>query len=332
MHGQLETHALISPLLGILFLLLSFGGVAYLMTRPTPIIPPHINQFVAQSRLVREGDMDTLSWDVSGTDPLQVIIQKQVGSKGTPVNDPGEVKMRLGSVQVKPELPYTIYTLEVRGPGQTKVVTTDVKVEVKKQPLPPRPVIKTFYADPDKIHPNDPVMLHWDAVDDKGLILDPTGQHFQFEKSFSVNPDKDTQYTLIAIPLSDALKQAERSVKVHVVPANVCLAEIGKFLAYPGVVYIGDTVHLKWRTRYAHSIHIDSDQSGAVGDFTAAVGVTDVKVDKPTVFTLTVADSGKLTKTQTITVTPQVKPAPPMPAPPTTSDPSASPLPVTPPQ
>src|SRR5579884_765099 len=101
-HGQVEKHALISPLLGIFLLLLGFGGAGWWFLRPQPLKPPVINSFSSSNSHVDSGQDITLSWDVSNA-PI-IIIKSRVG-KGGETAMPGEQKQMVGFVTVKPAPP-----------------------------------------------------------------------------------------------------------------------------------------------------------------------------------------------------------------------------------
>ncbi|HLJ55098.1 MAG TPA: hypothetical protein VKT77_08645, partial [Chthonomonadaceae bacterium] len=96
-HGQVEKHALISPLLGIFLLLLGLGGGAFIAFRPKPPEPIKIYKFAAVPSTVEQGRTTTLTWEVTGLAPTErhLILSHQVGENGTPITD-GELPADAG--------------------------------------------------------------------------------------------------------------------------------------------------------------------------------------------------------------------------------------------
>jgi hypothetical protein len=308
-HGQLEKHALISPLLGIFLLLMVLGTGGYVLFRPHPVPPAEIRAFNAVPTTVIYGSDVTLSWDVTNASSAQqIIIKRRRGKAGTEVNDPGEQHGGVGSVTVKPERPLTIYTLVVRQNG-LKDLKKEVSIEVDAPPPLPTPVIESFQAEPAIIHAGDTVRLSWKGKNYTQAILDPGNLSLsQFQKTQNVTPDQDTTYTLSVI---GGGKETEKKVTVHVVPKDQCIASISRFGAKEKTVYIGDKIHLRWQTSYARTVHLHADNGGINNDVLRD-GSAEVKVDTPTTFTLTATDSAGLSTSKQITVTPVARPAPPL--------------------
>jgi hypothetical protein len=291
-------------------LLLGFGGMGWWIFRPQPPKLPVINSFSSSSAHVDAGQDITLSWDVSNAQ--QIIIKSREG-KGGELASPGEQKLSVGSVSVKPASPETTYFLVVRGAG--KDAERKLRILVTPPPPPPQPIIEAFSADPPAVHQGDTVMLQWKAHGEKEFILDPGSLHLtKFDLTHPVTPDQDTRYTLQAIPQNDNMSPAVKSVMVHVVPKDVCLAQIDRFTASTLSAYIGDRIKLRWHTLYALSVRIDSDHGEPVGSVASAGGGTaEVTLTDTTIFTLTAADSSGKVVTKSVTV--QGKERPPVPVP-----------------
>lgn len=328
-HGQIEKRALISPLLGIFLLLLIFGGAGAWTFRPRAPIPIVINSFATPIKTVTSGQEASLSWDVSPAGS-QIILYKRTGPEGEEVAL-GEQKNLVGSITVKPDMPFTIYKIVVREHGLPDR-DQSLKIDVMPPPVPEKPVIKFFKAEPAVIHIGESAMLSWETSNAKDLILDPGDIRLsQFQQSHSVTPDQDTTYQLRAIGVDDKMKAASKNCNVRVVPKDVCTAEIHSFAGPKGDVYIGSTVRLRWRTAYAASARIDSDH-GAVGDVVPSSGSQDVIVNEPTSYTFSAVDSAGNRITKTLTITPIARPiipeapiaSPPV-TPPTTSPPDTIP-------
>lgn len=315
-HGQLEKRALISPLLGIFLLLLTFGGAAAWFFWPHPPVPVRIEEFNVSSKQVREGDKVNLSWSVDG-DIQQVLIQTKVGANGVATYKPGEqtkpngTPQPNGTIEVIPQLPRTFYILQVRGKGNQKIQTQ--KVEVIVLPLPPAPpaTITYFRAEPRIVHLGEPIMLEWKTDNANDLILDPGNMPLnKVAQSYSVTPDKDTKYTLRAFSENPKKKPAELSVSVLVVSRDACIAEIESFKVAGGTVYSGEPFNLRWTTQYAQVVRIESDRIAPVVVRTPRAGTYEVNVTEPTSFKLIATDSAGKSIEKTIEVTPRVRPKP----------------------
>ncbi len=134
-HGQVEKHALISPLMGIFMLLLSFGVAGYFFFRPHPTPPAQIHSFTVAPTKAAFGQPVSLSWDVDNAETIIIRHHVKRGvQEGEEVNDPGEQHLKIGSIQVKPEYPVTIYTLVVRDRRGQHDITREAKVEVSAHP------------------------------------------------------------------------------------------------------------------------------------------------------------------------------------------------------
>jgi hypothetical protein len=311
-HGQVEKRALISPLMGIFLLLLILAGLVTWYFWPKPPELAAINTFSSSSSHVDAGQDITLSWDVSHAQ--QIIIKSREG-KGGELAVPGEQKATVGSVIVRPAAPETTYFLVVRGAGKDQ--TRSLRILVTPPPPPPRPSISAFTADPPAIHMGEQTVLAWKARGMKEFILDPGGLHMsKFDQSHSVSPDQDMQFTLQAVPENENMAPAVKSVKVHVVPKDVCLAQIDRFAASAYSVYIGDKVRLRWRTLYAPSVRIDADHGDPVGGVAnPGNGMVEVRLTDTTTFTLSASDSSGKVVSKSVTIQARERPAVPVPTP-----------------
>lgn len=304
-HGQTETRPLISPLLGIFLLLLILVGYGAWQFRPRPLPALLIQAFDASEKRIPAGQEVTLTWEVAPAD-ADIIIYKRVRQNGVDVVDPGPQKNPVGSLRVRPEPPLTIYTIKVTSHGRKR--EQKVAIEVTPPPAPPKPTIKFLRADPPVIHQGENLILAWEAAGVKDFILDPGNIPIsRFERTRQVTPAQDMEYTLRAIGLDEKYDPASKKVTVRVVSPDTCVAEIVRFVAQPADVYIGETVRLKWQTRYARSVKIDTER-GPLGDVNPGSSSKDVTILEPTTFTLTAADSLGKTVTKTITVTPKPRP------------------------
>ena len=318
-HGQLERHALISPGVGIFLCLLAIGAPIAYSLRPKPPIPLFINKFVGVPDKVNSGDDITLSWDVA-PGYQQLIMMKQVGKQdAVALNEQPKPEQNVGSLTTRPEPLQTTYYLVVRGQNGQKDLEKKVVVSVAPPPAAKVASLKYFRINPAVVHQGESVMLSWQASEADKFILDPGNVTLNgAEQTRQIVPDHDEQYTLRSFG-KDGKPGNLKTVSVRVVGKDICIAEIVSFRA-ANTVYEGDKVRLTWKTRYARTVRIDSDQ-GAVGDVgnPLAGSVTiDTPINTPITFTLTATDSAGKFVTKTYTVKPEVRPIPvePKPIPP----------------
>jgi plastocyanin len=207
-----------------------------------------------------------------------------------------------------------VYTLTARGSRDQKQVKDSVTVRVNKAAPPPAPTIKLFTVTPHKIHIGDTVTFTWNATNQKSFILDPGNKQLsQFEESAQDAPTQDTEYKLRAFNAKGDV--AIKTVQVKVVPVNVCIAEIDG-IGIKSTPYVGSPVKLRWSTRYARGVRIDStDTNISIGDVSPGEGGQEVTFTNtnPVTFTITATDSANKTVSKSVTITPKVKPLPPPP-------------------
>ncbi len=174
----------------------------------------------------------------------------------------------------------------------------------------PQPAkVKSFDAEPSRIHAGDIVRLSWEAANYTQAIIDPGNSVLSaFQRTMNVTPDQSMTYTLRVIGADQ--KQVERKVSITVIPKDQCIADIEYFVVKPKLVYIGEQAHLRWKSHYGRIAHLSADTGGYSKDINL-VGGADIVVDAPTVFTLTVTDSAGLTISKQVTVSPEARPIPP---------------------
>lgn len=311
-HGQIEKHALISPLLGIFLVLVAGAALGWAAFKPRPLPPLRINQFASDTTRVADGHGVTLTWDVS-PEFSQLILQKRVGLNGTEINE-ADLKNAVGNYTAQPVPPYTDYTLIERGTGNQKQVDRSIRVYVSPAPAPPRPTLRTFYAQPAAVHLGESTMLYWDGRA-KSYVLDPGSTHLDgIDRSHAVTPDHvgDVVYTLRAIGQDETASNASRNCTVHVVGKDQSLAVVDRFQA-PSTVYIGVPFRLRWRTSYSvQGVRLEADHGSPMADTSGlpASGSELATITDPTTFTLTATDSLGLPVTKRVTITPVAPPPP----------------------
>lgn len=312
-HGQLERRSLISPLLGIFFALIAIGGIVAWSLWPRPLPALKIHSFTALPTQVPQGASVTLSWDVQPNFETLLIKRRQGDGPEITENMPSSPPPPAGSITVTPQGPQTTYTLEVRRKDGA-ATKQNVSIDVTIPPPSPKPSIAFFKAEPDKVHEGDSILLSWQVKGATKLILDPGNISLPlYEQTRPIIAEKDSVFTLRAIG-SDEKAFVEKSVKVSVAPKDACIAEIVAFGIDKKQVFIGDKIKLVWQTRYAKSIHLDSDK-GSIGESARLSGSIDVPIpiNEPIVFTINVGDSSGKFVSRQIAITPEQRPTQPAP-------------------
>ena len=209
----------------------------------------------------------------------------------------------------------------MRGANGQHDLTKEVVVDVAAPPIPLPAKVKSFDAEPTRIHAGDTVRLAWEATSYTQAIIDPGNNVLSaFQRTMNVLPDQSITYILRVIGADQ--KPVERKVSITVLPKDQCIAEIETFALKSNQVFIGDSAHLKWKTHYAKTVHLSTDNGGYSKDVNLS-GALDIPVTGPTVFTLTVTDSAGLVVSKQVTVKPDPKPTLPptdTTAPPNTGD------------
>ena len=318
-HGQIEKHALVSPLLGIFLLLLGFGGAAFAFFKPKAPEPVKILKFAAFPKQLVQGQATTLTWEVSGLQSANrhLILSHTVGNNGAEITDQ-ELKDDNFSMKVTPD-GSTTYHLKAYNSGGLKPVFSSTDVKVTMAPDPPKPVISSFTASPTKIHQGESVMLTWVAKNHELCIIDPGNVKLsKLEQSKQIDGiNSDTTYKLRALNVKSDKTTVivEKEVRVKVVPANVSLCEIEYFAFKESPVYIGELAHLKWNATYARSAKVDCSDPNISSQISAVPAVNGslefkLSINAPVTFTLTVTDAANLSVSRSVTITPRYRPAP----------------------
>lgn len=325
-HGQIEKQALISPLMGIFLLLLAFGAGGYVLFRPHPVPPPVIHSFTGVPGKAAFGQAISLSWDTDNASTIIISHHVKNGNQeGEEINDPGEQKSKVGTVQVKPEYPKTIYKIIARDANGKEAKPREVTVEVSAPPIPQPAKIKSFDAEPTRIHAGDTVRLSWEASSYTQAIIDPGNNVLSaYQRTMNVTPDQTITYILRAIGADQ--KPVEKKLTVTVVPKDQCIAVIDLFevaASKAKPVYIGEMAHLRWKTRFAKTAQLTTDKGAKYVNLSDSFSLP--VSDQPITCTLTVTDSANLSTSKQITITPIPKPAPVTPNNPPTTDGSPGP-------
>lgn len=313
--GQIERHALISPLPALVLAFLVLTGIGIFLFRPTPPPPTKILAFTANPDSVSSGQAITLSWNAQG-DHLHFTLQHRVGLNGTPIFDtpPHTSSGNMNVIADLVKTPSVIYyTLQAEGKGGRDERTLQVKVT--PPPTPPKPSIRSFAADTTVVHPGDTITLSWEARNAAHIYLDPGSMELSpFAESKAVQAPQipgDVVYKLRVYGQDPNMPPAVKSLTIHVVPAVQSVAAIQSFTYSPKEVYFGTKVHLRWAVVRAASITLTTLSGQTVGTDLPPHGSMDVTIDQPTTFVLTATDSSGKTITRQLTITPQAPPVPP---------------------
>lgn len=328
--GQIERYALLSPVVGLLLVVVLLGTAGYALFRPPKPPITRIVAFNITPQVVTAGAPVTLSWNVQGEHLKFTLSHREVALPNEPssVNETSNQAVydvppntSSGNLTVTPTLSNHVeilrYTLTAKGTGGHAESTA--QVQVNPAPLPPPPTLQSFTADSTEIHLGEPVTFTWQGKNAGAYILDPGDKNFSsFTLSTEVKPAPPTlpssvTYTLRAMPLTGSNGMpAQRVVHIEVVSADTCVARIVGFNFQPKKVVTGGTVTLKWAAIRSQGVSITSDQGTSLGTNLPSSGSLQVQVNTPTTFEVTAADNLGKTVTQSITVTP-VPPVPPAP-------------------
>ncbi|MDE2127058.1 MAG: hypothetical protein KGJ62_10750 [Armatimonadetes bacterium] len=328
-NGQIEKHAMVSPLAGIFLSVLVLCSLGWYLFRPKPLPPLIIRTFSASPAATQEDKDITLTWDVSPGFTQLLIEHRVLGRDATDVVD-DEPRDSAGSIHVQPEPPQTIYSLVLRGASGQKEQREQIKVNVQPLPPPPKPVLTAFWADPPICHVGDMVMLTWKGRA-ANYVLDPGSIHLEsIDRSHQVTTDTvgDMQFTLRAYGQDPNTPPSTKTITVHVAGKDESVAKIDRFSAWPAAPTIGATVHLRWHTLYAKGgVKIQSNNGTPIGDANGNVGASGTTVftiTTPTTFTITAVDGAGLPAATTLTITPHAAPPPVSTTPPDTTQPDTS--------
>jgi len=312
--GQIERHALISPLPALVLALIVVAATGIFLFRPTPPPPTKILAFTANPDTVQSGQTITLSWNAQG-DRLRFTLQHRVGINGTPIFDtpPHTLSGNMPVIADLVKTPTTVYyTLHADGRGGTDERT--VQIKVLPPPAPPKPVIRSFTADTTVVHPGDSVTLSWKARNAAHIYLDPGSIEISpFADSKTVQVPAvpgDVTYTLRVYGQDANIPPAEKTLTVHVLPPDQSVATIQSFTYSPKTVYFGSKVKLHWSVVRAVSITLSTLNGQTVATDLAPSGSLEVTVNQPTTFVLTATDNTGKAVTKQLVITPTPPPLP----------------------
>ena len=237
-----------------------------------------INSFTATPSTIDQGNTSKLAWDVTGTAPITLEINKGVGLVTGTERD------------VKPTIT-TTYTLTAKNDQDS--VTKDVTVTVN--PAAEKPTINSFTATPSTIDQGSTSTLAWDVTGNSPITLEinkGVGPVTGTERN--VKPSTTTTYTLTA---KNDQGSVTKDVTVTVNPAAE-KPTINSFTATFDTINEGEKSLLEWEVSGATTLSIDQ----GVGDVTGKTSKF-VSPTKTTKYTLTATnDQGSVTKDVTVTV------------------------------
>jgi hypothetical protein len=291
-HGQLERRAALSTVTAIILILLLLGASGWALFRPRPVA---IQYFSVSPQEVLVGEEITLSWGISNLGE---------GSYIQPINHPitkgyDSLKLRLDQT--------TSFVLIARGrTGKDQQRT--IQVVVRPKPAAPKPEITEFNATRSRIHQGENITLAWQVKNVSTIVINPLGQQLdpQLYRRLDVKPEQTTEYELAAKGADGSV--VTKTVKIEVVAASVCIAEIKGFRAQPGQIAPGEKAALIWTVDNAASIEIEG-----VGSGLKSKDRIEVSPDKTTTYILRAIDSrgNAITRSVTVNVTkPEIAPPP----------------------
>ena len=242
-----------------------------------PSKPPLVNAFRAEPPSIVRGDALTLSWDVVGTDSVEI---EGLG-KQPPV---GKL-----SVSPKDNATYTLVVKPKRGPELRKQVQVAVASPASAR-------ILRFEAAPAAVNAGEAAQLSWQVENGRAVKLDGVFVQSTGTKEFrelatrgftleATGPDGVRQAAQATI----SVKTAETGpvIKIPPVPGPVASPpRVVSFVARPGTIQSGQTATLHWSVVNASNVSI-APELGPV----ALSGDTRVQPQRTTRYTITATDA-----------------------------------------
>ncbi|MEM6429122.1 MAG: hypothetical protein AAF708_07765 [Deinococcota bacterium] len=172
----------------------------------TDIITPNIISFTASSNTILEGEMSTLSWQITGDEPITLTLSPNIGDVSGS-----------NSVEVSPNATIT-YTLTATNIVTSASDTETVTITVTSEPV--APTIVTFSVLPDLITSGESSTISWEVTGTEPItveIMPEVTEVFGPVDSTSVTPAETTLYTLRA---TNDIGSVEDTVTVEVDPCT----------------------------------------------------------------------------------------------------------------
>jgi hypothetical protein len=270
-----------------------FNTITVTVIPPRPE-PATIANFSASPTTIDPGGTSTLSWTVSGTEPITVTISDGASDIFSNTGNGS------GTLPVTPSATMT-YTLSASNGVNPDPAPRTAQVTVNP---PAAPVINSFEASPGEILTGESSTLTWD-VSGEGLSveIDNAVGAVSPQGSTSVSPPDDTTYTLTASN-GGGTRTATATIVVNDPPTPPV---INSFTANPTEIVAGSSSTLEWEVVGSEPLAVSLDNG--IGEV-EAVSSLEVSPDTTTSYTLTASNTaGNVSNTVTLTVTIPDEPA-----------------------
>lgn len=213
---ELDGEVVIYPAASMTFTLVAFNKAGAKTQRKIKIkvlLPPKIDYFKTNQKLIDPGETAILSWKIEEADDI-TLDDKPMQS--------------FYSMEVAPE-ETTKYTLVAKNQIGKRVGTVEVKIREKKpepeKPKPPK--ILRFHIEPLEIGLGQETTLSWETENTCEVFLN--GELVTDENPAIRKPKKDKKYTLTARNSLGETVEWNRSVRVRSSPCTVILYELEHF-------------------------------------------------------------------------------------------------------
>lgn len=218
-----------------------FGAVATKQVRLlVSKIPPAINTFNANKKIVNRIEDIVLSWDVSGAE--RVFINQQIGD----VSILNSVKYK-----VTKDVVLTLFAETYFG------VQSHQSISIQTSKIPP--TIRIFHASKYIVEDNKPIELKWDIDNAASITIDNGVGDVSNTNRKLVSILNDTTFTIKAVSCFGAISTKSIKVQISKIPPKIILFRSQALLLAEGL-----STYLAWSIKGAYSVEIDN-RIGKVG-------------------------------------------------------------------
>lgn len=212
-----------------------FGAVATKQVRLlVSKIPPTINIFSTNKKIVSRIEDIVLSWDVSGAE--RVFINQQIGD----VSNLNSVKYKVTKDVVLTLFAETYFGVQVN---------QSISIQTSKVP----PTIKNFIASKYIVEDDKPIELKWDVDNAANITIDNGVGDVSSTNRKAVRILKDTTFTIKAVSCFGAISMRSIKVQISKTPPKIISFRSQSLLLAEGL-----TTNLSWSVEGAYSVEIDN--------------------------------------------------------------------------
>ena len=212
------------------------------VTVQTVDTPPSVTSFAATPDTLIEGESSTLAWQVTGTEPVTIVITDGDGTEITSSTN------LTGTMMVTP-VATTTYTLVATNSAGSDMAMESITVN---PPMGARVV--DFSAEPTDIAPGQSSVLSWTVENADRVVVTSGGMTLSdstaLTGSLTVMPMMTTAYELTAFNANGNANGAETITVTPIQPI------IDSFTATPDLVAAGDVAVLAWQVSMTEQVLI----------------------------------------------------------------------------